>query len=124
MSYKEKSFLIYFIKGVFTACICTLIGVLLFSFIIKLAGLSSSVIKPVNQFIKVISVFLGCFFCVQGKKGYLKGGAIGFAFSILIYCLFALISGMEVFNNGFFIDLLFCAVIGILSGILTVNIKK
>lgn len=124
MSYKEKNSFICLIKGVFAACICTLLGVLIFSFIIKLAALSSAVIKPVNQFIKVISIFLGCFLFVRGKKGFVKGGAVGLLFTIAIYCLFALISGTSVFKNGFLLDLLFCLAIGILSGILTVNIKK
>lgn len=124
MSYKERSFTVSFIKGVFTAVISALVGVLIFALIIKMASLSSTVVKPVNQFIKVISIFLGCFFAVSGKRGYLKGGLIGIVSIIIIYLLFALISGASVFANGFTLDLLFSLAIGVLSGILAVNLKK
>lgn len=124
MSYKEKSFTVSFIKGVFTAVISALVGVLVFALIIKMANLSSGVVKPVNQFIKVISIFLGCFFAVSGKRGYIKGGLIGIISIIIIYLLFALISGANVFSGGFIIDLLFSLAVGVLSGILAVNLKK
>ena len=124
MSYKEKSFTVSFIKGVFTAVISALVGVLIFALIIKMANLSSGVVKPVNQFIKVISIFLGCFFAVSGKRGYIKGGLIGIISIIIIYLLFALISGANVFSSGFIIDLLFSLAVGVLSGILAVNFKK
>lgn len=124
MSYKEKGFTVSFIKGVFTAVISALVGVLIFALIIKMANLSSGVVKPVNQFIKVISIFLGCFFAVSGKRGYIKGGLIGIISIIIIYLLFALISGANVFSSGFIIDLLFSLAVGVLSGILAVNFKK
>ena len=124
MSYKEKGFTVSFIKGVFTAVISALVGVLIFALIIKMANLSSGVVKPVNQFIKVISIFLGCFFAVSGKRGYIKGGLIGIISIIIIYLLFALISGANVFSGGFIIDLLFSLAVGVLSGILAVNLKK
>ena len=120
----ENKFFPSVIKGGFTALITTLIAVLLFGVIIKTASLDTSVIKSVNQFIKVVSVFIGCLFCVREQKGLLKGLLIGVIFSILTSLTYSL-----VFGNGFnglssVLDLLFLAVIGAICGAITVNIKN
>ena len=112
------------VKGVFLSVIITLVFVAVFALIIKLTSASVSVIKPVNQFIKVLSVFLGCFFSLKGDKGYLKGILVGIFAVVITYLLFALIGGGVSFKFSFLIDILFCAVVGMISGILTVNLKK
>ena len=123
---KQQStrFLSSIIKGGFTALITTLIAVLIFAWIIKSATLDTSVIKAVHQFIKVISVFLGCLFCVREEKGLIKGllvGVLSFILTALTYSL--------VFGNGFnglnsLIDLGFLAVVGAICGVITVNLKQ
>jgi putative membrane protein (TIGR04086 family) len=82
------------------------------------------VIKPVNQFIKVISIFCGCFFSFGNKKGYLKGLLTGVLFAVISYVLFAILGGETVFGFSFLIDVFFCSAIGTILGILTVSIKK
>ncbi|MBE5756275.1 MAG: TIGR04086 family membrane protein [Clostridiales bacterium] len=104
--------------------ILTLLFVLLFGFIIKLCKIPEKVILPVNQFIKVIAVFIGCFFTIKGKMGFLKGLLTGLVATIIIYTIFFIINGEFLFNYKFFIDLIFVSVIGMISGILTVNLKK
>ena len=49
------------VRGVVTAVLITLVGVLVFAFVLSVTDLSDSVIKPVNQFIKLLSVFLVVF---------------------------------------------------------------
>lgn len=112
------------IKGTLFAVLFVLAGVLIFAVVIKIFDLSSSVIKPVNQVIKVVSVFCGALFCIRGKAGLLKGLIIGVCSVILTYLLFALMGGEKLFGIGFLLDLVFGAVAGIISGIISVNLKK
>lgn len=104
--------------------IIVLAGILIFAGIIKIACLSDGVIKPVNQFIKILSVFLGCFFSVRGKLGFLKGGLVGAIGMAITYLVFSLIGGQISFGGTFVLDLLFGLVVGIISGIVAVNLKK
>lgn len=111
-------------KGVAIAIIITLIGILIFAFIIKVAYFNSSVIKAVNQFIKVISIFLGCFMFIRQNKGIIKGGLIGCFSAVITYLIFAFMGGELNFGAGFILDVIFQVVIGIISGIIAVNVKK
>ena len=112
------------VKGIFLAIIVNFIGVLLFALIIHIATLPVVVIKPVNQFIKLLSVFLGCFFFVRDGKGLIKGVVLGGIANVITYLVFALaVSGIS-FGIGFLLDIIFGIIVGGISGILTVNVKK
>ena len=110
-------------RGVSLAIIVCLAAVLIFALVIQFTGLPESVIMPVIQFIKVLAIFIGCFFSLRGSKGWLKGGLVGLIAGGLTFLLFALLGG---FPSGLRIlwDLLFCVGVGILSGIISVNLKK
>ena len=110
-------------RGVSLAIIVCLAAVLIFALVIQFTGLPESVIMPVNQFIKVLAIFIGCFFSLRGSKGWLKGGLVGLIAGGLTFLLFARLGG---FPSGLRIlwDLLFCVGVGILSGIISVNLKK
>ena len=110
-------------RGVSLAIIVCLAAVLIFALVIQFTGLPESVIMPVNQFIKVLAIFIGCFFSLRGSKGWLKGGLVGLIAGGLTFLLFALLGG---FPSGLRIlwDLLFCVGVGILSGIISVNLIK
>ncbi len=112
------------IKGVFFTLIIVLAGVLIFAGVIKIASLSASVIKPVNQFIKVIAVFLGCFLSARGRLGFLKGALIGVLGTVLVYLVFSLMVGDLSFGLSFVVDLIFGLIVGVVSGIIAVNVRK
>ncbi len=112
------------LKGSATAIIVTLAGILVFAFVIKMAYLNSSVIKAVNQFIKVLSIFLGCLLFVKESKGLVKGALIGLLSAVITYLIFAFIGGEYSFGASFFIDLLFQTIVGVISGVVAVNVKK
>ncbi len=120
----KADFFLSVLKGTVIALIFVLVGILIFALVIKVASLGEKVIKPVNQFIKVIAVFVGCFFALKGSLGFLKGGLVGILSTILVYLVFSLLGGSLNFGFPFIIDLLFCAAAGILSGIISVNVKK
>ncbi len=120
----KGAFFLSVLKGTVIALIFVLAAVLIFAGVIKIASPGDKVIKPVNQFIKVVAVFVGCFFSLKGKMGYLKGGLIGILSTVLCYSVFSLIGGELNFGYSFLIDLLFTAAAGVLSGIIAVNVRK
>ena len=121
---KKNGYIKQIIKGLLSSVIIALICVLTFAFIVKFAMLNSGIVKAVNQFIKILSVFLGCVFCVREKAGLIKGGFIGLFFSILIYLIFAIIGTKISFGASFFLDIVLTSLIGGVSGIIAVNMKK
>ena len=89
----------------------------------KFASLSDSVIKPVNQFIKVFAILFGCFFALRGEKGWLKGIAVGLLTVMLTYLVFAMVGGDFSMSWLIVAELAFGAVAGLLSGIIAVNVR-
>lgn len=112
------------VGGVLKGLIFSLAAVLVFSFIVKFCPLGDGVIHAVNQFIKSLAVFTGCFFSLKGKLGWLKGMITGIFIFLFTYLVFTLLAGADVFSLGFAIDLLFGAAVGLISGIISVNVRK
>lgn len=120
---QSKTFLTSVIKAIALSLICSLVGILLFALVVKIVALPDGIIKTVNQFIKVIAVFIGCFFSVKGKLGLVKGGVSGALCTLLLYAVFALMSGSSVFSVQMLADMAFTAIVGGISGVIAVNMK-
>ena len=112
------------IKGVTVSTLVTLVCLLIFAVVIKISLLDDTVVKWVNQLLKIFSVFIGVFFCVKGKGGVIKGGMIGLFSTALTYLIFALISGQKVSATSFVVDCVFALIVGAIVGIMAVNRKK
>ena len=112
------------VSGILKGMIFSLIAVLVFSFIVQLFSLGDNVIHVVDKFIKSLAVFIGCFFSLKGRGGWLKGLLTGLFVFVLTYLIFGLIAGAKVFTWNFLIDAAFGAVIGLISGIIAVNVRK
>ena len=112
------------IKGALTAVIISLFGVLIFAGITKFTLLNNGVVKAVNQFIKILSIFLGCAFNIRGNNGLIRGGCLALFTTITTYSLFSLFCGNSAFNQNFLLELIFTIIIGAISGVITVNAKK
>ncbi len=121
---RSNNFFSNLIKGVLTTIIITLLSVLIFAGVVKFAVLNSNVIKAVNQFIKIISIFLGTVFCVHGKMGLIKGLLIGLIATIITYLIFTLFGGEMALKGKLILDLIFTSIVGAISGIIAVNIRK
>ena len=122
----ENSFaahLLQIVKAVVLAVLFCLVAVLIFSLVLKFASLSDSVIKPVNQFIKVFAILFGCFFALRGEKGWLKGIAVGLLTVMLTCLVFAMVGGDFSMSWLIVAELAFGAVAGLLSGIIAVNVR-
>ena len=114
-----------YIKSIFVSLIITFACIILFAFIIKWASLSDKVIAPVNLVIKGISVFAGVLMLTKGgEKGLFKGLIFAVVYTLISFTIFSSLAGNFVLGLGIVADFGFNAVVGILSGILGVNIKK
>lgn len=118
-----KPFFFSVVKAIFLTVIISLIGVLIFAFVVKFADVSDIAIKIVNQFIKVVAVFCGCYFSLSGNKGLIKGVVAGLISCALLYLIFSLLSGTELLNLKTLIDLLFVSAVGGISGVIAVNLR-
>ena len=119
---QSKTFFASVIKATALSLICSLVGILIFALVVKIMALTDGTVKTVNQFIKVMAVFIGCFFSVKGKLGIVKGAVSGALCTVLLYTVFALMSGSGIFTAQTFADILFTAVVGGIAGIVAVNL--
>ena len=122
----KSSFFKNTLVGTLVAICVSLILVLIFAFMLKFTNIPDKAIKPVNQIIKGISVFVGVFIGLKKTKelGLVSGLLIGFIYTILAFLTFSILSGSFTVDITFLTDIVFGAVIGAICGIICVNIKK
>lgn len=109
------------VKSAGVSLLLTLVLVLLFSVVLKFCPLPSGWIKAVNQVIKGVSVFLGCFLFLPPEKAYLKGIFAGLLYAV---CAGLFFSALSSFSLHFFLDLLFLGLVGFLSGLAVGALKR
>ena len=114
------------IKGSLVSLCISLVGILVFAFILKFTNIPESVIAPVNQVIKGLSVFIGVFIGLKKSKemGLVSGLLIGLVYTILAFFVFSILAGSFVFDRTLLNDIIFGAIMGSICGIICVNIKK
>ncbi len=124
--HKDRSFLLAIIKGSLIALCISLVGILIFAFILKFASISDKAIRPINQIIKGISVLIGVFVAMRkvDKMGLVGGLLIGLVYTILAFVVFSILDGNFEFNLTLLNDLLFGGIMGAICGIIAVNVKK
>jgi len=107
-------------KGVLCAVIATLLFVLVFAFIVQVAGLSNSVISPVMQVVKVLAIFVAVLIALKPakSKGWLYGGLVGIFYMVFTFLIFSLLDGQFIVNLGALSDLLFETLVGVISAVL------
>lgn len=111
-------------KGVVIAVVFSLAAVLVFALAIKIFSIPSEAITYVDQVIKAAAILVGCIFSLKEDKGLLKGAITGVIGVVLTYFIFSAIGDEFNFSLLFLLELLFGAVIGGISGIIAVNIRK
>jgi len=113
-------------KGTMIALCVSLILVLIFAFLLKFTNIPEGAIKPINQVIKGVSVFLGVFVGMKRIKelGLVTGLLIGIFHTVLAFLVFSILGGMFQLDITFLTDIVFSAIIGAICGIICVNIKK
>jgi len=112
--------------GIAVALVVTMIAIMVFALVLKMADLPEGVIPTVNLIIKLLSVCLGVYMGL-GKDcsmGWLKGLVIGSAYMLFGYVLFALVNGSGAPVTLWLNDLGMGGVAGAIAGIISVNIRK
>ena len=114
-----------YLKAVLIAVITTMVAVLLFAVVLKFLDISNTAILTTNQIIKIASILLACFIVNKKHKiNMLKGLIIGITYTIIAYLVFSILSSDFGMDISFLYNLLFSAVIGLISGIIVKGIKR
>jgi len=114
------------LKTVVIAVLSSMVLVLVFALIVKSTDLNENVIEYVNEGIKILSLLIGTLvgFKRGGKGGWLKGLLSGVVYVCASFLVFSLISGNLSAENLSWVDFLTMAVVGVICGVLSVNLKK
>ncbi len=122
----KKQAIVSLFSGTLLAIASTLIMILLFALMIRYFNISDNAIFPVNQVIKVISLFFGIMVALKkcNKNGFLKGILLGILYYILSTIVFSILQSSFSFKFNNLFDLILTTLIGGIVGIIVVNIKK
>lgn len=122
----EKGLFSSLCKGTFVALLISLVGILLFALFLKFVDINDGWISPINQIIKVISIFFGVktFLKYSCGKGLIKGTILSFVYTLLAFIIFSILSGGFVFDVTLLLDILFGVLIGAICGIICISAKK
>jgi len=116
----KKKFDAKIIKGILFSVFISLALILIFALIIKFTNLSDKAIKPINQIIKVLSIFFGVFIAVRKNRegAFFKGIIIGLVYIVLSFLVFSALDRSFNLSWSILNDLLFGGVAGAISGVL------
>ncbi len=122
----KVSFFVQVLKGALMALSVCLIAILIFAFVLRFVAVSDSLIKPINQVIKTISILIGTFYGLKKSKdmGLISGLVIGLMFTIISFIAFSALDGSFEFGISLINDCLFGSIIGGVCGIIAVNLRK
>ena len=114
--------LLSIIKCVLIGIIATLIGIVIFSVVLKFADLSNTIISYINDVIKVFAIFImvKCIKRNNGDRLLFKALLAGILYAILTFAIFSVLNGKFVFNMTFVYDLLFAVIV---SAIVTIIVN-
>lgn len=113
------------IKSIVFSLVFSLLFILVFAIFVKYLSLGEEVIVPVNYVIKVLSILLGSVLGYKNlEKGAVKGISVGLLYYLLSILLFSILSGSFAIVKFSVVDLICLCLVGVISGIITVNVKK
>ncbi|MEG1751576.1 MAG: TIGR04086 family membrane protein [Clostridia bacterium] len=122
----EPKFIIIILKSALIALAISLIGILIFAFVMRFFAVPDGAIRPINQIIKCVSVMIGCFFGLKKtkEKGLVSGLLVGLIYTLISFLVFSALNGEFEFTKLLINDLLFGGVIGAICGIISVGFRK
>ena len=120
----DKIFGFNLVKAVLISLIFSCVSILIFALVLYLFSIPNEAVKPVNCLIKVLAVFIGCFFSIKGEKGLIKGVIYGAIITVTAFLFFSLLGGEFAFGISFLWEVLLGLTVGAVAGIVTVNKKN
>ena len=123
---KKSINILSIINGAIISIALTLIFILAFAFIIRFTNLDEKWIFPINQVIKIVSLFIGMIiaFKKNSNKGLIKGIIIGLLYYILSFVVFSILQASFSIDIKNLYDLLLTTFMSGIIGIIIINIKK
>ena len=114
------------LRGVLTALIVTLLGVVVLALIIRWTTPSDTVVSILNQALKLLAIAGGCWLCLrkQADGALLKGALIGFIYMLLGVMAYAMLSGLPIQLNSYLADLGMGVAAGGLCGMIFPGMSK
>lgn len=115
------------LRGATISLIIAMALILVFAFVVKLANLAEGMINPINQIIKIVSIFFGVLSSTKKgtKKWFIKGLIVGLLFSVLSFLMFSILNNFTFsFTPSLFWDILLGTLVGGLCSIIVYYIKK
>ncbi|MBR1891773.1 MAG: TIGR04086 family membrane protein [Clostridia bacterium] len=119
-----KQNFIPFVISMLTALLISVCLVLLFSLVVLMFNLSDGWVTAINYVIKLCSIIVGTIGFAKGKRGAFKGLIFGFVYFLLAQLVFSIIANNFSVSLATLYDLIYCLIVGVLSGVLSVNVKK
>ena len=74
--------------------------------------------------IKAISILVGLLACKSNSHGLIKGISFGAVYSCIAFIIFSLLAGTFNLTISLLLDILYCASVGGVMGVIMINIKK
>jgi len=112
------------LKGTLIGVLVSVSLIIVFAITLKFVDMSDTVIKIINQVIKVLSIFFGCFiiFRQDSSRALIKGSVLGLMYSLIAFVVFSILSGTFTFGLSNILDLLFGCVFGAICGVFCANL--
>lgn len=121
---KIKSFkfggLLNIIKCSLIGIVATLLGTVIFAFVLKFANLSSAIISYINLIIKAFAIFI-MMTCVKrsgADKLFLKAILAGLVYGLMVFVVFSILNGKFIFDLSFLYDLLFSVIVSMIVAVI------
>lgn len=114
------------VKSALIGIVSTLLGIVVFSVVLKFVDLSSITISYVNALIKAISIFV-TILCIKRKgvnKLLFNSVLAGIVYAILSFVIFSILNGQFILNMSVVVDLLFAIIVSIISAVIFSTLKR
>lgn len=112
------------LRGLVWALVVTIITTIIFSFVMNRVPIEEKIFNIIYVVITCLALVLGSVIAVKsyGSKGWIVGLAVGCIFYITLY-FFGILFGAEATLTIYdFIKFVLCMLIGLLSGMLGINL--
>ncbi len=116
--------LIIVFKSVVLALIISLICIIIYAIVLSITPVSDNTMSIITQVISMISILAAGIFCGKSiqKKGWLYGLCVGIIYILILIPISMLLGETLTVDKYLFARLLMAAIVGLIGGIIGVNI--
>ncbi len=114
----------FIVQGLLRAIIITVIMLLIFAVILTFKDIGEKISSIIYLLITILSIMYGTIYAVRkiNKKGWLIGLVISMMYMAIIYIISIVSGNTLTFGTDRFIRIFLALILGILSGMLGINI--